>query len=58
MHGVLRNFLEYIQRAQYPEAPETSVVLLILNEDIPKDLSKYKYKIRFIPEGIHDYFGC
>ena len=49
---LLRKFLEYIQLAQYPEAPETPAVLLIFNEDIPKDLSKQEYKIKYMPEGV------
>lgn len=49
-----RTFLEYIQMAQYPEAPKKEVAFLIFQDDIPKrerDNDRLK-RIRFIPEPI------
>ncbi len=48
----LRIFLDYIQRAMYPEAPEIPSVSLLFKEDIPKKLQKTKEDIKFIPEGV------
>lgn len=46
----LRIFLDYIQRAQYPEAPELPSVLLLFKEDMPKASQKTENDIKFIPE--------
>ncbi|NFJ83867.1 integrase [Clostridium botulinum] len=50
----VRTFLEYIQLAQYPEAPLIEVSFLIFENDIPsreRDLDRLQ-KIKFIPEPI------
>ncbi len=48
----LRLFLDYIQRAQYPEAPELPSVLLLFKEDMPKLPQKTENDIKYIPEGV------
>lgn len=48
----LRTFIEFIQRAEYPEAPITPSVLLIWKEDIPRLPQKTENSIKFIPEGV------
>lgn len=48
----LRTFLEYIQRANYPEAPETPAVCLLFKEDIPRRSQKTEDDIKYIPEGV------
>lgn len=48
----LRIFLDYIQRAQYPEAPDTPSVLLLFKEDIPKKSHRSENDIKSIPEGV------
>jgi len=48
----LRTFLDYIQRAQYPETPDTPSVLLLFKEDIPKRSLRSENDIKFIPEGV------
>jgi integrase len=48
----LRYFLEYIQRAQYPEAPDLPSACLIFKEDIPKNLKRHQEEIKYIPEGV------
>ena len=49
---ILRIFLDYIQRAMYPEAPELPSVCLIFKEDIPKAPQKNENDIKYIPEGV------
>lgn len=49
-----RTFLEYIQMAQYGEAPKKEVSFLIFDNDIPKrerDIDRLK-RVKFIPEPI------
>lgn len=48
----LRTFLVYIQRAEYPEAPEKSSVLLLFDEDMFRFPQKTENVIRYIPEGV------
>lgn len=48
----LHNFLKHIQRAQYPESPDTPLVLLLFKEDIPRKPLKSVDAIKFIPEGV------
>jgi len=48
----LRRFLDYIQRAGYPEAPEKPHVLLLFKEDFPKPTKRSEEDIKFIPEGV------
>ena len=48
----LRTFLEYIQRAQYPEAPELASVLLLFKEDLPRSLRLTERDIKYIPEEV------
>lgn len=48
----LRLFLEYIQRAEYPEAPTKPVANLIWKEDIPIASKKSDEDIKYIPEGV------
>lgn len=48
----LRGFLSYIQRAMYPEAPETPAVCLLFKEDFPRMPQKTENEIKYIPEGV------
>jgi integrase len=48
----LRMFLAYIQRAGYPEAPDTPSAMLIFNEDMPRLPNKTENDIKYIPEGV------
>lgn len=48
----LRIFLNYIQRAMYPEAPELPSISLIYKEDKPKAPLKTENCIKYIPEGV------
>ncbi len=49
----LRAFLEYIQRAEYPEAPELISSRLIFKEDIRASRPPQKKDdVKFIPEGV------
>lgn len=48
----LRIFLDYIQRAMYPEAPELPSVCLLFDEDIPRKPQKSENDIKYIPEGV------
>jgi integrase len=48
----LRMFLEYIQRAEYFEAPEKPSACLIFKEDMPRRLNKTENDIKYIPEGV------
>ena len=48
----LRIFLDYIQRAQYPEAPELPSACLLFKEDIPRRPQKTENDIKYIPEGV------
>ncbi len=48
----LRIFLDYIQRAMYPEAPELPSVCLLFNEDIPRKPQKSENDIKYISEGV------
>lgn len=50
----IREFLDYIQMAEYPEAPEKDVYRLIFDDDIPKrERPDDTYeKIRYIPEPV------
>lgn len=50
----VRGFLDYIQMAEYPEAPEKDVYQLIFDDDIPKrERPEDTFeKIRYIPEPV------
>lgn len=48
----LRTFIEYIQRADYPEAPIISSAVLIWKEDLPKASRDADEEIKFIPESV------
>lgn len=48
----LRCFFDYIQRAEYPEAPEKPCVLLLFKEDFPRLSKRSEEDIKFIPEGV------
>ncbi|HOV80998.1 MAG TPA: tyrosine-type recombinase/integrase [Bacillota bacterium] len=48
----LRGFFDYIQRAEYPEAPEKPHLLLLFKEDFPKLAKRSEEDIKFIPEGV------
>jgi len=48
----LGTFIEYIQRAQYPEAPELPSVLLLFKEDMPKRPQRTENDIKYIPDGV------
>jgi integrase len=48
----LRLFLDYMQRASYPEAPKLPLVLLMLKEDIPREAKQAEDKIKYIPENV------
>ena len=48
----LRQFLDYIQRAQYPEAPELPSVMLLFKEDMPRTAQATENDIKYIPEGV------
>lgn len=48
----LGTFLDYIQKAQYPEAPKLPSVLLLFREDMPKLPRRTENDIRYIPEGV------
>lgn len=52
----IREFLDYIQMAEYPEAPEKDVYKLIFDDDIPKRerLSDTYEKIKYIPEPVRN----
>lgn len=48
----LRIFLDYIQRAEYPEAPGKPHLLLLFKEDFPKRSHRSEDDIKYIPEGV------
>lgn len=50
----IREFLDYIQMAEYPEAPEKDVYRLIFDDDIPKrERPEDTFeKIKYIPEPV------
>jgi integrase len=48
----LRGFLRYIQRAEYPEAPEKPAILLLMKEDIPGEAKPEEESIKYIPEDV------
>lgn len=50
----IRQFLDYIQMAEYPQAPDKDVYRLIFDEDIPKRerITDTFEKIRYIPEPV------
>ena len=49
----IRAFMEHIQRAEYPEAPEVASSLLIFKEDIRVSrLPQKTDDVKFIPEGV------
>lgn len=48
----LGNFLAYIQRAGYAEAPTTPAVLLLLREDLRRRRRRPDDTIRYIPEAV------
>jgi integrase len=48
----LRIFLDYIQRAMYPEAPEIASACLIYPEDLPKEPIRSENSIKYIPEDV------
>lgn len=52
--GSLRTFLEYVQRAEWPEAPETPHVALLFQEDFPRQPQRSDEAIRYIPAGVLD----
>ena len=52
----IRNWLEFIQLAEYPQAPEKDMTRLIFDDDIPKrerPADTYA-KIRYIPEPVRN----
>jgi len=48
----IKTFLEYIQRAQYPEAPELPSLLLLFKEDLPRRRQITGNDIKYIPDGV------
>ena len=52
----IRNFLDYIQLAEYEQAPEKDVTRLIFDDDIPKRerLEDTMAKIKYIPEPVRE----
>ena len=48
----LKNFFDYIQKAEYPEAPERPHLLLLFKEDFPKKPRRFEEDIRYIPLGV------
>jgi integrase len=48
----LRSFLDYIQRAEYPDAPEKPHILLLFKEDFPQVPPKHQGELKHIPEGV------
>ena len=48
----IRTFLDYIQRAQYPEAPELPSTLLLFKEDLPRQSQRTENDIKYIPDGV------
>lgn len=48
----LKNFIEFIQVSEYPEAPIKSVALLIFKEDIPKKQNWDVDNTKYIPEEV------
>ncbi len=48
----LHVFLDYIQRAEYPEAPEKPNFMLMFKEDFPKAPKLSDKNIKYIPEGV------
>ena len=48
----LRSFLAYIQKAEYPEAPEKPFFMLIFDEDMPPTSQITENDIKYIPEGV------
>ena len=48
----IKTFLEYIQRAQYPEAPELPSLLLLFKEDLPRRRQITGNAIKYIPDGV------
>ena len=48
----IRTFLDYIQRAQYPEAPELPSALLLFKEDLPRQSQRTENDIKYIPDGV------
>lgn len=48
----LRTFLDYIQRAMYPEAPNLPSACLFFKEDIPKKPKDTENKIKYLPEEV------
>lgn len=48
----IKIFLEYIQRAQYTQAPVLPVMLLVFKEDIPRIPMRTENDIKYIPENV------
>ncbi|BAH06663.1 tyrosine-type recombinase/integrase [Clostridium kluyveri] len=48
----LKTFLEYIQKAEYEQAPIKPVLLLIFKEDLPKIPMRTENDIKYIPECV------
>jgi integrase len=48
----LRSFLDYIQHAEYPEAPIKPSVTLLFKEDFPRRPKKSEEDVKYIPEGV------
>jgi len=48
----LRGFMQYIQLAEYPEAPEKPALLLLMKEDIPEEARPEEESIKYIPEDV------
>ncbi len=46
------NFIEYLQKAQYEEAPQDPAYHLIFKEDMPKRLRTKDRGIKYIPEDV------
>jgi integrase len=59
--GCLRTFFDYIQRAEYLEAPLKPYVTLLFKEDFPRLPEVSEEDIKYIPEGVltqlEDYLG-
>ncbi len=48
----LRSFLAYIQKAEYPEAPEKPFFMLLFDEDLPRLPIITENDIKYIPEVV------
>ncbi len=48
----LKVFLEFIQKAEYEQAPSKPIVSLFFKEDIPKLPRRSEDDIKYIPENV------